>query len=843
MGRTRTVIGLFLVSTAVAALSWTGIAAANSDPPGHANGPRVIPAEKHGVSDPLDRTSPLGAPEPEGLREIPKHLLRQHGPKKGILDPVLQSSAGGVDMPSAAGTFDGGANVNGVLPPDANGAVGPNHYVQWVNLSFSIYDKATGARIYGPAAGNTLWQALGGLCASRNNGDPIVIYDHLAGRWVMSQFAFQSVQSGPFYQCIAVSQTSDPTGAYYLYQFKISDTKLNDYPKLAIWPDGYYMTTNQFFCSSSGCSWGGQGVVAFEREKMLVGAPASMMYFDLFTVDPNLGGMLPSHLDGPVVNAGKPNYFAEMDDSAWGYSPDQVQIWAFHVDWATPANSTFTKIVSLPTQPFDSNMCGYSSACIGQPGTTARVDALSDRLMYRLQYRDFGDHASLVTNHTVDVDSTDRAGIRWYELRDSGSGWTIYQQGTYAPDADNRWMGSIAMDKAGNMALGYSVSSTSTFPSVRYTGRLAGDPVGSLPQGETTLVDGTGSQLSATGRWGDYSSMAVDPTDDCTFWYTQEYYAATSTAGWRTRVGSFKFPSCGSAPADYSLSASPSSVTLVQGASATSTITVTPQNGFSGSVSLSASGLPGGVTASFNPSSTTSTSTLTLSASSTASTGTVTVTITGTSGSLTRTTTISLTVNAPPSYTLSASPGSVTISQGASGTTTITVTPQNGFTGNVSLSASGLPGGVTASFTPSSTASTSTLTLTANSTASKGTVTVKITGTSGALKRTTTISLTVNVVPNYKLSASPTSLTIDRGFSGTSTITVTPQNGFNGNVSLSVSGLPGGVTASFNPPSTASKSTLTLSVSLAATPGAATVTITGTSGTLSHTTNVSLTVQ
>src|SRR5262249_32664333 len=231
-------------------------------------------------------------------------------------------------------------------------------------------------------------------------------------------------------------------------------------------------------------------------------------------------------------------------DDSWKYSPDQLQIWGFHADWNAPANSTFTKLQAVTTAPFDSNLCGYG-ACVPQPDTTRKLDTLSDRLMFRLQYRNFGAYATLVTNHTVDVDGADHAGIRWYELRNSGAGWNIHQQGTFAPDADHRWMGSIAMDGGGNIALGYSVAGLSTYLSIRYTGRLATDPAGTLPQGETTLVDGAGSQTSSNGRWGDYSAMTVDPTDDCTFWYTQEYYAATSVSGWQTRFGSFKFPSCG----------------------------------------------------------------------------------------------------------------------------------------------------------------------------------------------------------------------------------------------------------------------------------------------------------
>ncbi|MEZ4771002.1 MAG: hypothetical protein R2844_21610 [Caldilineales bacterium] len=429
-----------------------------------------------------------------------------------------------------------------MLPPDTNGDVGPNHYMQWVNLSFAIYSK-TGALLYGPAAGNTLWSGFGGPCQTTNNGDPIVQYDHLADRWMVSQFAFPNYPSGPFYQCIAVSQTGDPTGAWYRYQFQISATKLNDYPHFGVWPDGYYMSINQFV----GNSWGGAGAVAFERDKMLQGLPAQMVYFDLYGVDANLGGMLPSDLDGPAPAAGTPNIFAQMDDNAYGYSPDQLQLWNFHVDWANPSASTFAQAKVLLTAAFDSNMCAGSRNCIPQQGTTRKLDAIADRLMYRLQYRNFGSYQTLVLNHTVDVNSTDRAGLRWYELRDSGAGWNIYQQGTFSPDASGRWMGSVAMDSSGNIGLGYSASGSTMYPAIRYTGRLAGDTLGQMTQGEGTIINGTGAQTHSASRWGDYSSLSVDP-DGCTFWFTSEYVQTTGSAPWRTRIGSFALPGCGSAP-------------------------------------------------------------------------------------------------------------------------------------------------------------------------------------------------------------------------------------------------------------------------------------------------------
>ncbi len=511
-------------------------------------GPVVITALQNDTSQALESIPVIpprqSRPDPD-LNEI-RPLPNRGGPaitrSPKFVDPVLQqgSSAPALNIPAPLQNFEGVNNVNGVLPPDTNGDVGPNHYVQWVNLSFAIYSKS-GALLYGPAAGNTLWTGFGGPCQTSNDGDPIVQYDHLADRWMMSQFALPNYPSGPFYQCIAVSQTGDPTGAWYRYAFQISNTKLNDYPKFGVWPDGYYMSVNQFV----GNTWGGAGVVAFERNKMLLGQPAQAIYFDLFSVDPNLGGMLPSDLDGPAPAAGTPNYYLQVDDNGFGYPQDQIEVWQFSANWTTPSASTFTQATVLPTAAFDSDMCAGSRNCIPQQGTTVKLDAISDRLMYRLQYRNFGSYQTLVLNHTVDTNSADHAGIRWYELRNSGGGWGIRQQGTFSPDALHRWMGSVAMDGSGDIALGYSVSSSTMYPSIRYTGRLAGDTLGQMTQGEGTIINGTGAQTHSASRWGDYSSLSIDPVDDCTFWYTNEYLQTTGSAPWRTRIGSFQLPGCG----------------------------------------------------------------------------------------------------------------------------------------------------------------------------------------------------------------------------------------------------------------------------------------------------------
>jgi hypothetical protein len=507
---------------------------------------RAVPVvrrdDAHDASPALHTVRP-NPPRAGQLRDLPRKWLPNRRDPQGPFDsdPVVQTEPGTAASPGALVSFEGLGNRNGFLPSDANGDIGPNHYVQTVNMSFAVYNRA-GALLYGPANLNTLWGGFGGPCETENDGDPIVLYDHLADRWLISQFALPNYPYGPFYQCIAISQTPDPTGAWHRYQFTISQNKMNDYPKFGVWPDGYYMTINQFNQGSLG--WAGAGAVVFERDQMLHGQTARMVYFDLHSIDPNLGGMLPSDLDGPAPPAGAPNPFVAADDDAWDYPQDQIEVWDFHVDWVTPNQSTFSRAATLATAPFDSNLCSASRNCIPQPGTTIKLDPISDRMMFRLQYRNFGTHETLVTNHTVDVNNTDRAGVRWYELRKSSNTWSIHQQGTYSPDGNHRWTASIAMNSRGDIGLGYSVSSGTTYPSVRYTGRLAGDPTGQMSLVELTLVDGTGSQTHSMNRWGDYSMMAVDPADDCTFWYTQQYYQITSTSSWRTRIGAFQLASC-----------------------------------------------------------------------------------------------------------------------------------------------------------------------------------------------------------------------------------------------------------------------------------------------------------
>ncbi|MCX6544633.1 MAG: fibronectin type III domain-containing protein [Acidobacteria bacterium] len=532
-------VGAAVLSAALLQQSPMGAQQTPPGPPSGAPGAQVAAAVRHDRSPAL-RDIPPTMVEVEGGREMraPMPVKRGPGKAQGFRDPVLQQALPLTLMPSATVNFDGVNNVDGVLPPDTNGDVGPNHYVQWVNLSLAIYDKA-GGLMYGPTNGNTIFSGFGGPCETSNDGDPIALYDEQADRWLLTQFALPNYPAGPFYQCIAVSTTGNPLGQYNRYQFSFA--KMNDYPKFGVWPDGYYMSFNQFAARSG--KWAGQGAAVFEREKMLAGDPtARMIYFDMAS-DSSLGGMLPSDLDGAPPAAGEPNVYMQFDDS-----PDQLQIWQFHADWKNTANSTFTKAATVGTAAFDPNMCNYARGCIPQPGTSAKLDAISDRLMYRLQYRNFGDHAAWVVNHTVDVDGTDRAGIRWYEVRKAGGAYSVFQQGTYSPDSTGRWMASAAMDAVGNIALAFNTSSSVFYPSVRYTGRLFGDTAGQMTQGEADIMGGSGSQTSTYSRWGDYSMLAVDPVDGCTFWATLEYMQTTGTAPWRTRIAAFKFPNCGAPP-------------------------------------------------------------------------------------------------------------------------------------------------------------------------------------------------------------------------------------------------------------------------------------------------------
>jgi fibronectin type III domain protein len=528
-------------------------------------GAKVIQEESHDQSAALTEMSASPAAGGREPRQIPLHqfLFPAH---RGLSDPVVQSLTGAL-VSTTSPSATGGLGANGVAPPDTNGAVGASQFVLWVNAEFAVYDKTTGAKVYGPVAGNTLWSGFGGPCETTNDGDPIAQYDKAANRWVMSQLA--NVSFGPpFYQCIAVSTTSDATGSYHRYAFSFSN--LNDYPKLAPWPDGYYFSANMFQKQSSGAlNFVGPEACVFNRTAMLAGSTATAQCFQLTNFYYSL---LPSDLDGSTAPpSGSPDFYMSLQLPG----SNTLDFWKFHVDWTTPSNSTFTGPTAMTVAGFTEGCDGSPNGltCIPQRGTTQQLDSLSDRLMYRLAYRNFGDHEALVVNHSVDAGSA--VGVRWYEIRNPSGTPVIYQQGTYAPaDGNYRWMGSIAMDKAGDIALGYSVSSANMYPAIRYTGRVADtaiDPLGTM-EAEASIIEGTGSQTTNLSRWGDYTSMSMDPVDDCTFWYVDEYIPTSGTFNWSTQIAWFKFSSCGgpsapSAPAGLVATAGNGQVSLAWSAS------------------------------------------------------------------------------------------------------------------------------------------------------------------------------------------------------------------------------------------------------------------------------------
>ena len=457
------------------------------------------------------------------------------GLQPDLADPVLQTSGGPNVSATVTQNFDG-IPSDGFAPPDTNGAAGLTQYVQMVNVDFAVYSK-TGMLLLGPAPIHTLWAGFGGPCTTNDGGDPIVNYDRIADRWVISQLEY-SFPFGPFSTCVAVSTTSDATGTYNRYQFTY--TNFNDYPKIGVWPDAYYASYNMFN-GVTGAFLGSQAC-ALDRSMMLVGSAATQICFQL---SPAFGGLLPSDLDGSTPPpVGSPNFYVN-------FGVNRLNLWKFHVDFTTPANSTFTGPTAIPVASFTPLCIGFfRGQCVPQPAPGATLESLGNRLMYRLAYRNFQTHEALVTNHSIST------GARWYELRDPNGAVTVYQSGTFSPDASTRWMGSIAMDRSSDIALGYSVSSSTLFPDIRYTGREPGDPLGML-QTEAIIFAGLGSQVGTGHRWGDYSAMQIDPVDDCTFWYTNQYEPATGAFNWHTRIASFKFPNCCPPPVIGDASASP----------------------------------------------------------------------------------------------------------------------------------------------------------------------------------------------------------------------------------------------------------------------------------------------
>ncbi len=496
------------------------------------------------ISAPIFETHGSAHSSDKDLRDLPqtgpkdKKPAREMGspfdPSASVIQPdgALQGSAPAINMPAPTnGTGFAGLdlqNWGGGWPPDTHGAVGPNHYIQAVNTSMAVYDKATGTRLSAFTMNNFMGGVAGSACDAYNQGDPIVLYDQYSGRWIVTDFAWKSTR-GPFYECFAVSKTADPvSGGWWFYQVEVSATQLGDYPKLGVWPDGIYMGASMFKAART---YSGAKVWVFNRSDLISGATLRSVSFTLgtsyFSVFPSTTAPF-----GGEPPAGTPNYFF----SDYGVT-NAVRMWKFTTNWTTPSASSFTGPVTIATAAYTKP----ASASVPQKNSTEKLDTLGDRLMSNFEYRNLNGAESLWLTRSV-MNGT-YTGIRWMEIRGMSGTPSVYQQGTFAPDTNYRWMPSIGVDKFGNMAVGYSVSSSTMFPAIRYAGRLAGDPLGTLGQGEASLVEGTGSQSGGYNRWGDYASMTIDPNDGCTFWFTTEYYVTTGS-NWQTRIGSFKFPGC-----------------------------------------------------------------------------------------------------------------------------------------------------------------------------------------------------------------------------------------------------------------------------------------------------------
>jgi hypothetical protein len=473
--------------------------------------------------------------------------------------------------------FEGLSNENNfnifgfrVNPPDPVGDVGPNNYIEMVNLVFGVYDKQ-GNLLLGPVDTGTLWSNFPVPDCQDASGDPIVLYDQFVDRWLLTQFTTSGLDdpTKPFWNCVAISTTGDPTGSYYRYAFQTANFQFfPDYPKYGVWTDSYVLTTREFGPTIEY----GIGVYALEKNKMVNGDPkARAVSFFLDGNNPDIlplvgDGLLPADIDGkqkPKTETAIPIVGTQDDDATdYGGTFDALNVWELLVKWRSTPTASLTLKTQLPTAAFDSIFpCGPDSRdCLPQPGITNSaqyLDILSyrQRPTWRLAYRSFKDYETLVTNQSVEA-RPGVAGVRWYEIRRTNGSYSLIQQGTYAPDDGvHRWMGSVAQDKKGNMALGFSVvNGTSVYPGIRYTGRLAGDPAGQLNLGEAIVINGTGVQTTTNSRWGDYTSLNVDPVDDCTFWYVNEYYSVSGvplpappggdTRPWKTRIASFKLPGC-----------------------------------------------------------------------------------------------------------------------------------------------------------------------------------------------------------------------------------------------------------------------------------------------------------
>jgi hypothetical protein len=526
------------------------------------DGPKVTPHEFTGDLRDLPLAFRTQAPAERPYRPLLRPPAQPKIPRVGAPTEMAAAVSGPLaPMPSPAQNF-AGMNLGAGWPPDTNGDVGPNHYIQAVNDACAIYNK-TGT-LLASFTENQLWVGTGTLCDGSSFGDPVVLYDWLADRWILTHMAFAS-SSGPFYQCIAASKTSDPVASgWWLYAIRMDPGgagfppvgALNDYSKFGLWHDCLYMGANEFNIAANPHLYLGVSVASFSRSDLYSGAQLTWALGFLATNNINYFPftLVPSHNQGKGANAAQPgtaNYFVSESGTGFEF---EVRKFTAGANCGSGNISAFTSVIQTDYS------ASYSTFYDGvpQPNTTNVLDNIDDRIMQKVQYRKTGGAESLWVTHNAGVGTAPaRTAMQWAQIDVTGGtiAATPVQQQIYAPDATLwRWMGSLAVDNQGNMALGYSTSNDTSpnFPSIAYSGRLASDPPNTLPQTERLLVAGAGSQTNNCGgapchRWGDYTAMSLDPADGCTFWYTNEYYSsqANGTSGnWQTRIGSFKFPSC-----------------------------------------------------------------------------------------------------------------------------------------------------------------------------------------------------------------------------------------------------------------------------------------------------------
>jgi hypothetical protein len=521
----------------------------------------VVPAH-FDISEPLSvmaaRTPPPaqgGEQEPPTNPILPRFRV-PHGGADTLAQPAprtLEESLRipiAIEAPSVGFDFVG-IPVNGVVPPDTNGSVGNNQFVETANVRYQVWSldhvAKTATSVLGPVNINTLWSGFGGACQAQNAGDPIVLYDKMANRWLISQFT-TTASGGSYFQCVAVSTTADATGTYARWAFAVPSGIFGDYPHFGMWTDAYYMMAHGFTSSGSSGTYVGGIFAALDRTKLLAGDPTATWQV---IVDANEGGHMPADLDGLAPPpTGAPGIFLSLHGTA-------MVFYRMKVDFVTPANTVRTVQGSAPIAPATAACFTDSTAtpgtCIPQPGTATLLDSLADRLMYRAAYRNFIDHESIVISHSVDPSVSGLvSGVRWYDFRLSGQPDAVcstfpctHQQGTIADvtGGRNRWMPSMAMDGAENVLVGYSTSGLTNGldnQSIRYTGRAKNDPLGQMTVPEGTIITGTHNNTSTT-RWGDYTSVSVDPFDDCTLFHANEYYV-TADNSWSTRLTSVTYP-------------------------------------------------------------------------------------------------------------------------------------------------------------------------------------------------------------------------------------------------------------------------------------------------------------